>query len=63
MDTVFIPAGKDKNYPTENGYTLYDENNNIIVQRLAGTLAANTIYRDTIHATPGCYRYEITDKQ
>ena len=61
MDTVFILLVKTNNYPTENGYTLYDENNNIIVQRLAGTLAANTIYRDTIHATPGCYRYEITD--
>ncbi|MEZ5067803.1 MAG: hypothetical protein R2847_04640 [Bacteroidia bacterium] len=61
MDTAFILLVKTNTAVGQNGYSLIDENGNILVQRMAGSMTANTIYRDTFYVSPGCFRYVITD--
>lgn len=52
---------KTNNYPGENYYTLTDSYGNILYQRAQGTLAANTVYRDTFDLPYGCYTFILKD--
>ena len=47
--------------PSETSYTVYDENGNVVLQKLSAGLSGNTIYRDTLTNINGCYRLEIND--
>lgn len=46
---------------SENSYELLDESGNVLYSRAAGTLTNSTIYADTFHLTPGCYRFLFHD--
>jgi len=43
----------------ETSYTLYDENDNIVVQR--DSLPNVTLFADTVNLTPGCYKLVVND--
>jgi hypothetical protein len=59
-DKLFIEFKTNTN-PAENSYTLKDSRDSIIVKKM--NLAANKIYRDTLHnLKPGCYTLELLDE-
>ncbi len=45
----------------QTAYVLNDANGNIIQQRSFGSLAANTVYRDTLKLSSGAYRFTLLD--
>jgi len=49
------------NYANETSYTLKDASGNTIFQRLAGSMTANTLYKDSIFLNDGCYSLQVTD--
>lgn len=55
----FIVTCKTNLRPWETEYALKDASGNIIFER--NSLNANTIYRDTVQLTPGCYEFRLTD--
>jgi hypothetical protein len=55
----FIVVVKTNLSGFETSYELVDENGNIVMTRYG--LAANTIYRDTLHITQGCYQFRLLD--
>ncbi|MDD3876255.1 MAG: peptide-N-glycosidase F-related protein [Bacteroidales bacterium] len=59
MPSKFMIEFKTNNYPSQNAFTLSDNNGNIILSRSG--LTANTIYRDTLELTDGCYEFKLTD--
>lgn len=59
MPKDFIVTCKTNLQPWENEYSLKDAAGNIIFER--NNLAANTIYRDTVHLSDGCYEIRLTD--
>lgn len=59
-DTVYVEL-KTNNYGTETGYQLLDGNGNVVAQRVASSLAANTTYLDAIAVPDGCYMLKVTD--
>jgi hypothetical protein len=61
MDTTFVFWFKSNSAPNESSYKLWDENGNIVFQRLQGSLSANTVYKDTFYVAPGCYRFKFYD--
>lgn len=61
MPSNFVIEFKTNNYPSENQYTLKDENGTILHQRNGSILNSNTIYRDTLSLANGCYELELTD--
>jgi hypothetical protein len=60
-DTIIIIDLFTNNFGYESGYYLYNSSGGIVKQRLAGSLANNTTYRDTVHLPPGCYTVKIVD--
>lgn len=60
-DTIIIIETVTNNYGNETGYYLYNSSGAVVAQRLAGTLASNTSYKDTVHCPPGCYTYRLID--
>ena len=50
---------RSNNYPGEDSYMLKDDQGNIIFQK--NTFAANTIYKDTVHLSSGCYEFTLND--
>lgn len=59
MPSQFVIEVKTNNTPFENQYSLKDAVGNIILSR--NELTANTIYRDTVLLTDGCYEFLLTD--
>ena len=55
----FVIELKTNSAPSENSYTVKDENGNIILSR--SNLSANTYYNDTLNLPNGCYRFELLD--
>lgn len=55
----FVIEFKTNSRPSENEYTLCDQDGNVLFQR--DNVAANTIYKDTVNLTTGCYFFKITD--
>ncbi len=49
------------NYPHETSYKLTDKDGNIIFQRTQGSMAANTLYKDSIFLSDGCYVLTVDD--
>ncbi len=45
----------------ENSWNLYDDQNNVIASRSAGTYTAYAQHKDTVLLNPGCYRLEFLD--
>ena len=60
-DTSIVIWFKSNSSPNESSYRLLDDNNNIVFQRTQGSMAANTIYKDTLHLAAGCYRFKVLD--
>lgn len=59
MPSQFVIELKSNSSPSENEYTLCDQDGNILFQR--NNLAINTTYKDTVNLTTGCYRFRLTD--
>jgi hypothetical protein len=50
---------RTNNYPYENEYTVKDDLGNVVLHKTFSL--ANTIYKDTVHLTNGCYEFRFTD--
>ncbi len=61
FDSVIVFHYKTNSIPSQTYYRVYNHNNQIIYQVLAGTLTANTVYRDTFYLSAGCYRFTLYD--
>ncbi|MBI4645614.1 MAG: T9SS type A sorting domain-containing protein, partial [Bacteroidia bacterium] len=59
MPSQFVIECKSNNYPSENDYTVKDDNDNIILS--VSGMSANTYYRDTLDLPAGCYVFRLTD--
>jgi hypothetical protein len=55
---VYLATNKE---PAQNGYQIIDAQGRVIRERALGSLAANTVYRDTIKLLNGHYRFQFTD--
>lgn len=55
----FVLLFKSNAAPNENTYNIKDSQGNLVFSN--GTLAANTIYRDTVTLAPGCYTFTMND--
>lgn len=61
-DSVFVFVFKTNNQPTQNSYTLKNHAGTTLYSRNAGSLTANTTYKDTFRLAPGgCYRFTFND--
>jgi hypothetical protein len=49
------------NYANETSYSLKDKDGNVILERIQGSMTANTAYRDSIFLTDGCYNLTVND--
>ena len=49
------------NQPEQNSYVLKDSAGKVIKERTAGTLKANTLYRDTVQLADGSYEFILLD--
>ncbi|MCJ8165702.1 peptide-N-glycosidase [Pontibacter sp. E15-1] len=49
------------NQPTQNSYVLTNSDGKVISERIAGSLEANTLYRDTVQLTKGKYEFMLLD--
>jgi len=47
--------------PSETSYSVFDQNGNVVLQRLSSGLTGNTTYTDTLSNLNGCYQLEIND--
>ncbi len=59
-DTAFVIFFKTNSVPEQNAFYLKNAQDSIIFSRT--NMAANFIYRDTIHLSPGCYKFIVTDQ-
>lgn len=58
----FILLGvRTNNNPNETSYTLTDASGNVVFQRGQGTMAANTLYKDSVFLDDGCYHLSVKD--
>lgn len=55
----FIVYHKSNLFGNETSYQITDESGNVLLNRTG--LGNNTIYRDTMHLTYGCYKLLVTD--
>ncbi len=60
-DSAFVCNFKTNNQPAQNSYTLKNSAGVTLYSRTAGSLTANTAYRDTFFLPPGCYRFTFND--
>ncbi len=59
MPSSFVIEVKTNNFAYENQYTVKDDAGNTILLRK--NLTANTVYKDTLHLTDGCYEFNFLD--
>ena len=59
MPSQFVVECRTNNIPSQNAYTVKDDEDNVILTRSG--LTANTIYRDTLDLAYGCYIFRLTD--
>jgi hypothetical protein len=59
--TQMILALRSNNQPGENGYRVTNHLNQVITERLIGSLVSNHVYRDTLNLAPGRYTLTVTD--
>jgi len=53
---------RTNNNPQETSYSLTDKDGNVILQRTSSMLTANTIYKDSIFLSDGCYTLTVQDQ-
>lgn len=61
MPGQFVIEFRTNNYPSEDQWTLKDASGTVLRSRNGAVLNANTIYRDTVTLTDGCYEFELRD--
>jgi hypothetical protein len=59
MPSQFVILLRTNNNPSENSYTVSDDQGNIVFERSG--LTANTTYSDTMNLTTGCYHFRLID--
>ena len=59
MPSQFVIEFKTNKHPYENQYTVKDDAGNTVFIR--NNLIANTVYKDTLSLTDGCYEFNLTD--
>lgn len=52
---------RTNNYANETSYSLKDKDGNVILERIQGSMAANTVYTDSIFLSDGCYNLTVND--
>jgi hypothetical protein len=52
---------RTNNYANETSYSVKDKDGNVILERLQGSMTANTTYRDSIFLSDGCYNITVND--
>lgn len=52
---------RTNNNPNETSYTLTDASGNVVFQRTQGSMAANTLYKDSLNLSDGCYTLTVKD--
>jgi hypothetical protein len=60
-DTIIIIETTTNNFGNETGYQVFNSAGTLVKQRAPGTLANNTLYRDTVPMLPDCYSLRIID--
>ncbi len=60
-DTQLVVVFRTNHDSTSTSYQVVDDAGRIVAERNTGSLAANTVYRDTLRLTPGCYAMQVTD--
>lgn len=61
MPSQFVIEFKTNTNPEEDQYTLMDDAGTVIASRNGVLLMANTIYKDTVTLSNGCYTFELSD--
>ncbi len=59
MPSEFVIELKTNTFANENQYTVKDDAGNVILFR--HNLSPNTLYKDTLHLTDGCYEFNLLD--
>ncbi|MFK7798173.1 MAG: peptide-N-glycosidase F-related protein [Aureispira sp.] len=49
------------NNANETSYSVKDKDGNVVFQRLQGSMNANTLYKDSLFLTDGCYTLTVND--
>lgn len=49
------------NNPTETSYSIKDKDGNVVFQRAQGSMNANTLYKDSLFLSDGCYTLTVND--
>jgi hypothetical protein len=49
------------NYANETSYSVKDKDGNVILERAQGSMTPNTVYRDSIFLSDGCYNLTVND--
>lgn len=58
----FLMLGvQTNNNPNETSYRIQDKDGNVVFQRLQGSMMANTLYKDSIFLSDGCYTLVVED--
>jgi len=49
------------NYANETSYSIKDKDGNVILERIQGSMTPNTVYKDSILLSDGCYNLTVND--
>ncbi len=60
-DTSFVLAIRTNADTSQTGYAVMDADGEIVYERPLGSMTVNTIYRDTLRLSPGCYELVVAD--
>ena len=61
MPETFVIEFRTNNIPSQNAWTLKDDQGNLVFERSSVGLSPNTFYRDTMTLSTGCYEFRLTD--
>ena len=60
-DTTLVVAIRTNADSSQTSYAVTDGNGEVVFERRPGTMAVNTVYRDTLQLIPGCYELVVSD--
>lgn len=60
-DTTLVLAIRTNADTSQTGYQLTNAEGEVVYERSPGSMAVSTIYRDTLHLSPGCYELVVSD--
>ena len=60
-DPTLVVAIRTNADSSQTGYAVTNGNGEVVFERRPGTMAVNTVYRDTLQLIPGCYELVVSD--